>query len=93
MRFVAGQGAVAEQLPVGTVAELLTWPEHQCRLAGTWQRAIGKQLPVGAVAELLTGTGHRGGAAAGSEVVQHHREENTGKDASTEEQLRDACRA
>ena len=37
--------------------------------------------------------GHRGGAAAGSEVVQHHREENTGKDASTEEQLRDACRA
>ena len=36
--------------------------------------------------------GHRGGAAAGSEVVQHHREENTGKDASKEEQLRDACR-
>ena len=24
MRFVAGQGAVAEQLPVGAVAELLT---------------------------------------------------------------------
>ena len=57
MRFVAGQGAVAELLPVGTVAELLTWPEHQCRLAGTWQRAIGKLLPVGAVAELLTGRG------------------------------------
>ena len=53
MRFVAGQGAVAELLPVGTVAELLTWPEHQCRLAGTWQRAIGKLLPVGAVAKLL----------------------------------------
>ena len=50
-------------------------------------------LAVGAVAELLTGTGRRGGAAAGSEVVQHHREENTGKDANTEEQLRDACRA
>ena len=37
--------------------------------------------------------GHRGGDAAGSEVVQHHREENPGKDASKEEQLRDACRA
>ena len=37
--------------------------------------------------------GRRGGDAAGSEVVQHHREENTGKDASKEEQLRDACRA
>ena len=37
----------------------------------------------GTVAELLTG----------SEVVQYHREENTGKDASKEEQLRDACRA
>ena len=37
--------------------------------------------------------GHRGGAAAGSEVVQYHREYNTGKDASKEEQLRDACRA
>ena len=37
--------------------------------------------------------GRRGGAAAGSEVVQYHREENTGKDASKEEQLRDACRA
>ena len=37
--------------------------------------------------------GHRGGAAAGSEVGQHHREENPGKDANTEEQLRDACRA
>ena len=37
--------------------------------------------------------GRRGGTAAGSEVVQYHREENTGKDASTEEQLRDACRA
>ena len=83
MRFVAGQGAVAE---------LLTCTGHQRRLAGTWQRAIGKQLPVGAVAELLTGTGRRGGAAAGSEVVQHHREENPGKDASKEEQLRDACR-
>ena len=67
-------------------------PGHQRRLAGTWQRAIGKLLPVGAVAELLTGTGRRGGAAAGSEVVQYHREENPGKDASTEEQLRDACR-
>ena len=68
-------------------------PGRRCRLAGTWQRAIGKLLPVGAVAELLTGKGRRGGAAAGSEVVQHHREENPGKDASTEEQLRDACRA
>ena len=48
MRFVAGQGAVAE---------LLTCTGHQRRLAGTWQRAIGKQLPVGAVAELLTGRG------------------------------------
>ena len=38
-------------------------------------------------------TGRRGGAAAGSEVVQYHREENPGKDASKEEQLRDACRA
>ena len=38
-------------------------------------------------------SGRRGGAAAGSEVVQYHREENTGKDASKEEQLRDACRA
>ena len=37
--------------------------------------------------------GRRGGAAAGSEVVQYHREENPGKDASKEEQLRDACRA
>ena len=37
--------------------------------------------------------GRRGGTAAGSEVVQYHREENTGKDASKEEQLRDACRA
>ena len=37
-------------------------------------------------------SGRRGGAAAGSEVVQYHREENTGKDASKEEQLRDACR-
>ena len=37
--------------------------------------------------------GRRSGAAAGSEVVQHHREENPGKDASKEEQLRDACRA
>ena len=45
MRFVAGQGAVAE---------LLTCTGHQRRLAGTWQRAIGKLLPVGAVAELLT---------------------------------------
>ena len=54
MRFVAGQGAVAEQLPVGTVAELLTCTGHQRRLAGTWQRAIGKMLPVGAVAELQT---------------------------------------
>lgn len=36
--------------------------------------------------------GRRGGTAAGSEVIQHHREENPGKDASTEEQLRDACR-
>ena len=85
------------------MAELLTCTGYQRRLAGTWQRAIGKQLPVGAVAELqtcqgavaelLTGTGHRGGDAAGSEVVQHHREENPGKDASTEEQLRDVCRA
>ena len=39
------------------------------------------------------GKEHRGGTAAGSEVIQHHREENPGKDASTEEQLRDACRA
>ena len=93
MRFVAGQGAVAEQLPVGTVAELLTCQDSSADWHGTWQRAIGKLLPVGAVAELLTGTGRRGGAAAGSEVVQHHREENPGKDASTEEQLRDACRA
>ena len=54
MRFVAGQGAVPEQLPVGTMAELLTCTGHQRRLAGTWQRAIGKLLPVGAVAELLT---------------------------------------
>ena len=43
--------------------------------------------------EIAAGKEHRGGAAAGSEVVQHHREENPGKDASTEEQLRDACRA
>ena len=50
MRFVAGQGAVAE---------LLTCTGHQRRLAGTWQRAIGKQLPVGTVAELLTCTGHQ----------------------------------
>ena len=53
MRFVAGRGAVPEQLPVGTVAELLTCTGHQCRLAETWQRAIGKLLPVGAVAKLL----------------------------------------
>ena len=39
------------------------------------------------------GKEHRGGTAAGSEVVQYHREENTGKDASKEEQLRDVCRA
>ena len=42
--------------------------------------------------EIAAGKEHRGGAAAGSEVVQYHREENTGKDASKEEQLRDACR-
>ena len=82
MRFVAGQGAVAEQLPVGAVAELLT-----CRNASAdWQGRSGE--PSGR----CCWPGRRGGAAAGSEVVQHHREENTGKDASTEEQLRDACR-
>ena len=43
--------------------------------------------------EAAAGKEHPGGAAAGSEVVQYHREENPGKDASTEEQLRDACRA
>ena len=83
MRFVAGQGAVAEQLPVGTVAELLT-----CRDAGADWQGRGRE-PSGR----CCWPGRRGGAAAGSEVVQHHREENPGKDASTEEQLRDACRA
>ena len=84
MRFVAGQGAVAEQLLAGgTVAELLT-----CRNASAdWQGRSGE--PSGR----CCWPGRRGGAAAGSEVVQHHREENTGKDASKEEQLRDACRA
>ena len=42
--------------------------------------------------EAAAGKGRRGGTAAGSEVVQYHREENPGKDASKEEQLRDACR-
>ena len=45
------------------------------------------------MAELLTGQGAVAELLTGSEVVQHHREENTGKDASKEEQLRDACRA
>ena len=92
MRFVAGQGAVAEQLPVGTVAELLT-----CRdTSADWQRR-GRE-PSGSIWQGRRGRaadwpGHRGGAAAGSEVVQYHREENPGKDANKEEQLRDACRA
>ena len=83
MRFVAGWG---------TVAELLT-----CRDAGAdWQGRGGE--PSGRCCwqgrrGRAAANGHRGGAAAGSEVVQHHREENPGKDASKEEQLRDACRA
>ena len=44
------------------------------------------------MAELLTGQGAVAELLTGSEVVQHHREENAGKDASKEEQLRDACR-
>ena len=66
MRFVAGQGAVAES---------------NREAAASGRRGRAADWP-----------GRRGGAAAGSEVVQYHREENTGKDASTEEQLRDACR-
>ena len=66
MRFVAGQGAVAES---------------NREAAANGRRGRAADWP-----------GRRGGAAAGSEVVQYHREENTGKDASTEEQLRDACR-
>ena len=60
MRFVAGQGAVAEQLPVGTVAELLT-----CRdTSADWQRRgrepSGRAAGRGAaVAEMLLAWGRR----------------------------------
>ncbi|MDD5963305.1 MAG: hypothetical protein PUC92_04995 [bacterium] len=39
MRFVAGQGAVAEQLPVGTVAKLLLAVKSDSTIGKiTWQR-------------------------------------------------------
>ena len=62
MRFVAGLGAVAEQLPVGAVAELLTgrgtsadWQGRGREPSGSiWQgRRGGAVAGQGAVAELL----------------------------------------
>ena len=46
MRFVAGRGAVAEQLPVGTVAELLTGRDAvaELLLAVKSYSTIGKRI-------------------------------------------------
>ena len=61
MRFVAGQGAVAELLARGAVAEMLAVSAMAKRMAALWQRAIGKlSLARGAAAEH-----HREAATAG----------------------------
>ena len=63
MRFVAGQGAVAELLARGAVAELLAVSAMTKRMAVPWWRAIGKlSLARGAASEH-----HREAATAGNE--------------------------